>query len=64
MRVGELERIMDDYDYQGFPVVQSLSDPVIQGFITRGDLEYALCMDFFNLSILYVCSCVCASEDS
>lgn len=42
MHVEELERIMDDYDFQGFPVVQSLSDPVIQGFITRGDLEYAL----------------------
>ena len=42
MRVEDIERILGDTDFQGFPVIQSLKDPIIQGYITRGDLDYVL----------------------
>jgi chloride channel 3/4/5 len=42
MRVEEVLEMIENTEYQGFPIVKSIQDPVIQGFITRADLEYAL----------------------
>jgi chloride channel 3/4/5 len=42
MRVEEVLDMLENTEYQGFPIVKTLQDPVIQGFITRADLEYAL----------------------
>jgi chloride channel 3/4/5 len=42
MRISDIESLLFETEYQGFAVVQSQIDPVLQGFMTRGDVEFAL----------------------
>ena len=42
LRIKELENILNQTNFQGYPVILSIQDPHIIGYITRGDIEYAL----------------------
>ncbi|KAL5038637.1 glycerol ethanol, ferric requiring protein [Batrachochytrium dendrobatidis] len=42
MMLSDIEALLDSYDYQGFPIIQSDQDTSIVGYITRGDLLYAI----------------------
>ncbi|TPX37050.1 hypothetical protein SmJEL517_g00989 [Synchytrium microbalum] len=40
--VASIEKLLNDSDYQGFPVLHSPDDRRVFGFITRGDIKYNL----------------------
>ena len=42
MCVADIDRVLDQYTFSGFPVVTTLQDPSLVGYITRSDLSYAL----------------------
>lgn len=42
LRVKALEAILDETHFQGYPVISSINEPHIIGYITRSDIEYAL----------------------
>ncbi|KAF3908089.1 hypothetical protein ABW21_db0206101 [Orbilia brochopaga] len=42
MNLNELEHLMKDHDYRGFPVVQDRSSNLLIGYISRTELKYAI----------------------
>lgn len=42
LRVKELEEILTQTNFQGYPVISNINEPHIIGYITRCDIEYAL----------------------
>jgi chloride channel 3/4/5 len=42
LRVKGLEDILNQTRFQGYPVISSIEEPHIIGYITRSDIEYAL----------------------
>lgn len=46
LTVGDLEELMRQTDYSGFPVVVSKEVPNLVGFVSRRDLHLAICKVF------------------
>lgn len=44
--VSRLEGLLDQHDYRGFPIVRTLSDRVLLGYIGKVELESALGVSF------------------
>jgi len=42
MTVGELEKILFNHDYRGFPIIESEANPLLLGSIGRDEIENAL----------------------
>ncbi len=42
MTVGDIEQLLRETDYNGFPVVVSLDSQFLVGFVTRRDLQLAI----------------------
>ncbi|GAA5868332.1 hypothetical protein JCM1840_005642 [Sporobolomyces johnsonii] len=40
--VSQLERLLDEQDHRGFPIVRTASDRILLGYIARGKLQEAL----------------------
>ncbi|KAJ1341833.1 hypothetical protein BSLG_003605 [Batrachochytrium salamandrivorans] len=40
--VNDIDTMLDTYEYQGFPIIHSDVDTSLVGYITRGDLLYAI----------------------
>jgi len=40
--LGEIVQILKTTTYQGFPIVQDHSSPLILGYINRSELKYAI----------------------
>ncbi|KAH9246036.1 hypothetical protein BASA81_016426 [Batrachochytrium salamandrivorans] len=42
MTLADIDTMLDTYEYQGFPIIHSDVDTSLVGYITRGDLLYAI----------------------
>ena len=42
LRIRDLKAVLNQNTFQGYPVISSLEEKQIVGYITRGDIEYAL----------------------
>ena len=42
MNVGDIEQLLQETDYNGFPVVVSLESQYLVGFVTRRDLKLSI----------------------
>ncbi|KND03889.1 uncharacterized protein SPPG_01343 [Spizellomyces punctatus DAOM BR117] len=42
LKVEDVERALEQVKYKGFPIVHSVDDPTLVGYLSREDLKYAL----------------------